>query len=85
MSLALADHVSVTETDSGMVLLDQRSGRYWQLNTTAAVVIRTLLDGKQPDDATTVLCARYPADAERVAETVSEFTRALRQAKLVTG
>ncbi|MFI1015791.1 PqqD family peptide modification chaperone [Streptomyces sp. NPDC020965] len=33
-----------------MVLLDERSGRDWQLNPTGALILRTLLDGNTADD-----------------------------------
>ncbi|MFF2963230.1 PqqD family peptide modification chaperone [Streptomyces sp. NPDC057963] len=31
-----------------MVLLDERDGRYWQLNSTGATVLQALLDGAGP-------------------------------------
>lgn len=84
MSIALASHVSATDTDSGMVLLDLRSGRYWQLNGMAAVVLRGLTDGKQPDEIARALRQRFPTQTERVDSDVAAFVDSLRQAKLVT-
>jgi hypothetical protein len=45
MKLRNQEHLAVTDTDYGAVLLDTKSGAYWQLNPTAALVTRTLLDG----------------------------------------
>lgn len=40
MLLRLRPDVSVTSTAAGIVLLDERSGRYWQLNRSGSVVLR---------------------------------------------
>ena len=48
MTMRLRDGVSSAETDYGIMLLDEDSGRYWNLNPTAALVLRTLLDGGTP-------------------------------------
>lgn len=64
----LRPEVSVAETDYGMVLLDGRSGEYWQLNDTAAEIVRLLLDGRAADDVARHLVGEYevdPADAAR--------------------
>ncbi|MEV5627698.1 PqqD family peptide modification chaperone [Streptomyces sp. NPDC052507] len=44
-TLALAPTVHATATETGMVLLDEQSGRYWQLNPSGAFILRALLDG----------------------------------------
>ncbi|MEV4053392.1 lasso peptide biosynthesis PqqD family chaperone [Amycolatopsis sp. NPDC049688] len=56
MTYQLAKTVLVTDTDYGAVLLDERRGRYFGLNTTGLFVLRALLDG----------------DADRAAERVAE-------------
>ena len=43
--MRLPSHVSITDTDDGVVLLQQRTGRYFQLNHTGGRVLRRLLDG----------------------------------------
>ncbi|MGH8887721.1 MAG: PqqD family peptide modification chaperone [Egibacteraceae bacterium] len=43
-----------------MVLLDERSGRYRQLNTSGALVLRVLLDGATPQKAAKTLATRCP-------------------------
>ena len=48
MNFALAPHVTATPTEHGVVLLDERTGRYWQMNDTAALVLRCLLDVEAP-------------------------------------
>ncbi len=48
MTLTLKPDVTATDTEDGLVLLDQRSGRYWQLNRSGATTLRLLLDGHTP-------------------------------------
>ena len=38
---SLSPHVTMTETEHGTVLLDERTGRYWALNATGTTVIAT--------------------------------------------
>ncbi|MEV0324376.1 lasso peptide biosynthesis PqqD family chaperone [Streptomyces sp. NPDC050658] len=85
MSLTLRPDVCATDTaDDGMVLLDEATGRYWQLNRTAALVLRSLLDGREPPDAARALCAAHPRlSAERAAADAASITRSLIEARLV--
>ncbi|GGY08370.1 lasso peptide biosynthesis PqqD family chaperone [Streptomyces hiroshimensis] len=83
MNLTLRRDVSATDTEDGMVLLDEQSGSYWQLNTTAALILRTLLDGT-PERAAQLLTERYPAlPAERAAADVATLIGSLSTARLV--
>ena len=52
MSIALPRDVTATESADGLVLLDQRNGRYWMLNGTGATTLRLILDGYSPMAAT---------------------------------
>ncbi|WP_030562510.1 lasso peptide biosynthesis PqqD family chaperone [Streptomyces aureocirculatus] len=85
MTLTLRPDVRATDTDDGMVLLDEVTGRYWQLNRTAALVLRSLLDGGRPADTARVLRAAYPRlTAERAAADSASITGELLAARLVT-
>jgi Coenzyme PQQ synthesis protein D (PqqD) len=81
--LRLRKGVTVTETEDGAVLLDERSGRYWQLNTSGALILSTLLAGGTAEQAADAVAARYPVDAGRALADVRELTDSLRAAKLV--
>ncbi|MGK5728380.1 lasso peptide biosynthesis PqqD family chaperone [Streptomyces sp. URMC 124] len=95
MNLTLRRDVSATDTEDGMVLLDERAGSYWQLNSTAALILRTLLDGNRdgaregacdgtPERAAQVLTERYPSlSAERAATDVAALIDSLSAARLV--
>ncbi|ACU37233.1 lasso peptide biosynthesis PqqD family chaperone [Actinosynnema mirum] len=80
MTFALAPHVTVTTTPHGLVLLDGRSGRYWMVNGTGALVLRHLLDGGTPETAASDLTARFPNAAGAVKSDVDALVSALRDA-----
>jgi hypothetical protein len=80
--LELGKDVAFTETEDGAVLLDQRSGKYWQLNGSGELILRTLLAGGDPQRAAEAVAARYPVDAERALTDVETLVQALRAARL---
>ncbi|MFI7104270.1 lasso peptide biosynthesis PqqD family chaperone [Streptomyces sp. NPDC050161] len=85
MRLALGPDISTTDTDAGMVLLDERSGRYWQLNPTGALILRTLLNGGILQHAAAELADRYPAlTPEQAGHDAAALLESLRTAGLVT-
>lgn len=81
--MRLGKDVALTETDGGTVLLDQRSGRYWQLNGSGSLILSTLLGGGTTEQAAEAVVARYPVDAERALADVRSLVDSLRTAKLV--
>ncbi|MFJ7418791.1 lasso peptide biosynthesis PqqD family chaperone [Streptomyces uncialis] len=83
MSLTLRTDVTATDTDGGMVLLDQRGGRYWQLNPAGATVLRLLLDGRSPQEVAERLARDSSVAAERALSDVRTLVDALSEARLV--
>lgn len=81
--MRLSKHVTLTETEDGAVLLNRRSGQYWQLNRSGAVVVRVLLAGGDEDEAAHAVTARYPVDRDRALADVRSLTAELRRARLV--
>ncbi|MER7211972.1 lasso peptide biosynthesis PqqD family chaperone [Streptosporangium sp. NPDC000239] len=84
MAWRLPAHVTFTETDTGAVLLDNRRGRYWQTNDTAAIVLKCLMAEGDLESAVAVLRERYPDAADRAADDVQQMIEKLAAAKLVT-
>ncbi|CAL9501179.1 hypothetical protein SUDANB58_03457 [Streptomyces sp. enrichment culture] len=84
MTLRFGADVSTAETDYGTVLLDQRSGDYWELNPTGALVVRTLMEGGDRAAAVAALVARFDIDRDRAAQDVDALVRDLREAGLVS-
>ncbi|MGW2546928.1 lasso peptide biosynthesis PqqD family chaperone [Kitasatospora sp. NPDC001574] len=85
MSTALAPAVRTVDTETGTVLLHERTGRYWQLNPTGAAVLRHLLDGATPQEAARRIAARHPdIPAEQAERDVAALIEQLHDARLVT-
>ncbi|MGH3825465.1 MAG: lasso peptide biosynthesis PqqD family chaperone [Pseudonocardiaceae bacterium] len=83
MPLRLRPDIATTDTDDGLVLLDERTGRYWQLNSTGAHVLHALLDGHHPDHIAQGLATRYRIDFHQARHDVTAITDRLYAAKLV--
>jgi hypothetical protein len=74
MLLRLRPDIATTDTDDGVVLLDKRTGRYWQLNPTGATVLHALLAGHDPDHIAHDMAARYRINLEQVQHDVTALT-----------
>ena len=85
MTLKLRDGVSTADTDYGMALLDEDTGQYWNLNPTAALALRTLLDGGTTAQAVQQLTEEYAVDAATANKDVEDLLGELRSVGLVTG
>jgi hypothetical protein len=83
MTLKLRDGVSTADTDYGMALLDEDSGQYWNLNPTAALALRTLLDGGTTAQAVQELTEQYAVDTDTASQDIEDLVGKLRSAGLV--
>jgi Coenzyme PQQ synthesis protein D (PqqD) len=79
----LRPDIATTDTDDGQVLLDERTGRYWQLNCTGAHVLHALLDGHDPDHIAQDLATRYRITVHQAHRDVTALTHHLYAANLV--
>jgi len=84
MPLRFGDDVSTAETDYGTVLLDERAGTYWELNPTATLVVRTLLDGGEQADAVPALVRECDIDETHALRDVEALVRQLRGSGLAS-
>ncbi|MEU1105641.1 lasso peptide biosynthesis PqqD family chaperone [Streptomyces tibetensis] len=84
MSLRFGDNVSTAETDYGTVLLDEKAGSYWELNPTATLVVRTLLDGGEEADAAAALVREFDIDRSQALQDVETLVRELRESGLAS-
>lgn len=83
MRLLLRPDIATVDTDDGMVLLNQRSGRYWQLNNTGAHLLRQLLQGLATEEAAADLATRYHVALPLARDDVATLVTRLRAAELV--
>ena len=81
--MRLREDVSVVDTDYGKVLLDGRTGEYWELNPTGSLVLAALLEGKDTTAIAGALSAEYDVAEERAVSDVAALVSALRDARLV--
>lgn len=84
MALQLGSDVSTVDTEHGTVLLDERSGRYWQLNPTGGRVMRTVLSGGTRADAVSALVAEFVVEQPQAEADVAALLDGLRSAGLLT-
>jgi hypothetical protein len=84
MTLKLRDGVSTADTDYGMALLNEDSGQYWNLNPTAALALRILLDGGTTAQAVQQLTEQYAVDPDTANKDVEDLVGKLHAAGLVT-
>jgi hypothetical protein len=84
MPLRFGDNVSTAETDYGAVLLDERVGAYWELNPTATLVVRTLLDGGEEADAAAALVREFDIDQAQALRDVETLVGQLRSSGLAS-
>ncbi|MET9485171.1 lasso peptide biosynthesis PqqD family chaperone [Streptomyces sp. NPDC006638] len=81
--IALSPFVTMTETEDGMVFLNKRTGRYWQLNGTGSEVVRLLLSGETVESAAGRLQEKYPDASDKTVSDVHTLVRQLQAAKLL--
>ncbi|MCP2343808.1 lasso peptide biosynthesis PqqD family chaperone [Actinomadura rupiterrae] len=80
MTVRLPDHISLVSVPGpedgdrpAAVLLDGRTGEYWQLNGTAHLILRTLLDGASRTDTARALGTAHPEAAARADSDVRDI------------
>ncbi|MDR7276848.1 lasso peptide biosynthesis PqqD family chaperone [Catenuloplanes atrovinosus] len=83
MTTTLRSGVLMTDTEYGVVLLDERTGAYYTLNPTAALVVRTLDEGGDEAAAAAALVTRFGVDRRTASEDVAELVGSLRTAGLL--
>lgn len=85
MKLRNHKYLAVTDTEYGAVLLDTKTGEYWQLNPPAATVTRTLLDGGDAAEAVRRVVERFDVDEERASRDAHALIDNMRAAGVVQG
>jgi hypothetical protein len=83
MTFKLRHGVSTAETDYGVMLLDEDSGQYWNLNPTGALILRALLDGGTPAQAAQQLTGAYEVTLDTANSDVEDLVSEFRSAGLV--
>ncbi|PSK83552.1 coenzyme PQQ synthesis protein D (PqqD) [Murinocardiopsis flavida] len=82
--MRLAESVVFTETEYGIVLLDERKDEYFNLNPTAALVLQVLLEGGDRDEAASRLSQEFTVARTDASHDVDDLVRRLRSEGLIT-
>jgi hypothetical protein len=85
MALKLRPGVFEAETEYGLVLLDGDSGKYYDLNGSGALVLRTLLSGGTPEKAAQALTKEYAVSLAEATQDVEDLLTHLRTTRMVEG
>ena len=83
--MKLRPGVFEAETEYGIVLLDGDSGKYYDLNGSGALVLRTLLSGGTPGQAAQALTQEYAVSLDEAAKDVEDLVTHLRTTRMVEG
>lgn len=83
MSVKLCDNLTVTDTEYGIVLLDETRGEYWNLNPTGALILRAVLAGGTPEEAARALVKEFDVGFEAARTDVGELLGHLKSAGLL--
>lgn len=83
MALRLRPGVFEAETEYGLVLLDGDSGKYFDLNESGALVLRTLLSGRTAEQAAQALTQEYAVSLDEAARDVEDLLTHLRTTRMV--
>ncbi|SDD36247.1 lasso peptide biosynthesis PqqD family chaperone [Actinokineospora iranica] len=84
MSVSLRAEVSMATSALGAVLLDERTGKYWQLNRSGKQVLETLLAGGTLPDVVAAVTSVYRADPDTVAADAEDLVAHLLSSGLIT-
>lgn len=83
VTYSLNPQVSLAETDDGAVLLHERTGRYWQLNTTGFSVLRCLTSGQTCEQAAQTLASERAVSATRARHDIAALLDSMCSADLL--
>lgn len=83
MSLHLQADVSIVKTADGAVLLHQRTGLYWQLNSIGLHVVQGLVRGGSVEQVAEDLSRRYQIQSEQAEDDIASVLHELSKADLI--
>jgi hypothetical protein len=81
--MKLSRYIAFNVTDVGGLLLDGKTGKYWELNPSGALTLSLLLAGQPVEEICRRICAEYDVDAAESNRDVRELERHLSEAGLV--
>jgi len=83
MTVRLKTDISLCPTEHSAVVLNERTGQYWQLNETGAEILELLVHGTAADDIAGRLADRRTVSRERALTDVRSLVGSLTAAGLI--
>ena len=83
MTVRLKTDISLCPTEHSAVVLNERTGQYWQLNETGASILGALLDARTPEDIAGRLADSRTVSRERALTDVRSLVGSLTAAGLI--
>ena len=83
MKYQLADHVSLTEVDDEVVLLDLNTGTYYGLNHVGALLLAHFQDSKSLEFASAAIAKQYQTPHATVSQDIALLLEQLLEQKLL--
>jgi hypothetical protein len=68
--MRIAKHISIAETNNGLVLLDGRTGSYWEMNQTGRIVIDAIRQEEPVNDLPKKISAQFDVDTDRAEDDI---------------
>jgi hypothetical protein len=76
--------VSTVDTEYGSVLLDERTGHYWQLSRTAGIVLDVIRSGQDTASAVDRITELYAVERVTVERDVAALVERMRELGVLT-
>jgi len=81
MKYCLAEHITLTEVDNEVVLLDLKAGHYYGLNHVGAFFLKQL--SKEKQEVISAIAKHYKTDQAQVENDIDELINSLIEQKLI--
>jgi len=83
MTVRLKTDISICPTDHSAVVLNERTGQYWQLNETGANILGALLNGAAAEATADRIASVRPVTRERALAAVATLVGAITLSRVV--
>ncbi|GAB3460634.1 hypothetical protein GCM10027570_45820 [Streptomonospora sediminis] len=83
MAMRMKESVTIARTDYGSVLLDARSGQYWQLNETGTTIVDMVCQDLDVQAISEHLAAEYEVETGQALSDTAELVESLTEAGLL--
>ncbi|MFE5475028.1 lasso peptide biosynthesis PqqD family chaperone [Nocardia sp. NPDC056541] len=80
----LTAHVDLAKTDNGAILLNSRTGAYWEVNDTGRHIIEALIESGSREAAAQAIVEKFDVSLEQAEADIKKIVEELSEAGLLT-